>query len=136
LQQTVEVADARGPGWERSNNEDVLVHQDQNVDSSTVLELAVQRGLLGLGLYAWLMICLFRLSRTMPAASESTSAFSNRHFRKMWPLLLVVYLLNATAVVMNYQFVNAVLFTIAGILAAQSWEGRQAIRLQYCSATQ
>jgi putative inorganic carbon (hco3(-)) transporter len=111
-------------------------HPEYYVFHNTFLELAVQRGLLGLGLYAWLMICLFRLSRTMAAASESASAFSNRHFRKLWPLLLVVYLLNATAVVMNYQFVNAVLFTIAGILAAQSWEGRQAIRLQYCSATQ
>ena len=31
-----------------------------------------------------------------------------------------VYLLNASAVVMNYQFVNALVFTIAGILAAQA----------------
>ena len=111
-------------------------HPEYYVFHNTFLELAVQRGLLGLGLYAWLMICLFRLNRTTAAASESASAFSNPHFRKLWPLLLAVYLLNASAVVMNYQFVNALLFTIAGILAAQSWDGRRAIRLQYCSATQ
>ena len=35
-------------------------------------------------------------------------------------MLLGVYLLNACFVVMNYQFVNGVLFTVAGILAAQN----------------
>ena len=34
--------------------------------------------------------------------------------------MLGVYLFNASAVVMNYQFVNGFLFTIAGILAAQN----------------
>ena len=34
--------------------------------------------------------------------------------------MLVVYLLNGSAVVMNYQFVNGFLFTIAGILSAQN----------------
>jgi hypothetical protein len=41
-------------------------------------------------------------------------------FRKLWPILLVVYLLNACFVVMNYQYVNALVFMIAGILAAQN----------------
>jgi hypothetical protein len=31
-----------------------------------------------------------------------------------------VYLINASFVVMNYQFVNALLFSLAGILAAQN----------------
>jgi O-antigen ligase len=110
-------------------------HPEYYVFHNTFLELAVQRGLLGLGLYSWLMICLFRLSTTI-AAPESDFAFSNLHFRRLWPLLLGVYLLNASAVVMNYQFLNAVLFTIAGILAAQSRKDHRAIRLQYCSATQ
>jgi len=34
--------------------------------------------------------------------------------------MLGVYLLNASAVVMNYQFVNGFVFTIAGILSAQN----------------
>jgi len=33
---------------------------------------------------------------------------------------VAVYLLNGSFVVMNYQFVNGLLFTIAGILAAQN----------------
>jgi hypothetical protein len=33
---------------------------------------------------------------------------------------LGVYLLNASFVVMNYQFVNGLLFTLAGLLAAQN----------------
>jgi len=111
-------------------------HPEYYVFHNTFLELAVQRGLLGLGLYSWLMICLFRLSRTATATTESDFAFSNLHFRKLWPLLLGAYLLNASAVVMNYQFVNAVLFTIAGILAAQSWQGHRAMYLQKGSCTQ
>ena len=95
-------------------------HPEYYVFHNTFLELAVERGLLGLGLYVWLMICLFRTGKPPEASAETASAFSNPHFRKLWPLLLGVYLLNASAVVMNYQFVNAVLFTIAGILAAQT----------------
>ena len=95
-------------------------HPEYYVFHNTFLELAVQRGVLGLGLYVWLMICLFRLGTTGAMSEETEVAFSNPHFRKLWPLLLGVYLLNASAVVMNYQFVNAVLFTIAGILAAQT----------------
>jgi O-antigen ligase len=102
-------------------------HPEYYVFHNTFLEIAVQRGLLGLGLYAWLMICLFRLSSTASARSESDVPFSNLHFRKLWPLLLGVYLLNASAVVMNYQFVNAVLFTIAGILAAQTAVSRRGL---------
>jgi len=85
---------------------------------NTYLELVVERGVLGVGLYAWLMVCLFRLSRTPKHAAEGEH-FLDPQFRKLWPVLLGVYLLNASVVVMNYQFVNAFVFTIAGILAAQ-----------------
>ena len=93
-------------------------HPEYYVFHNTFLELAVERGLIGLGLYVWLMICLFRLGKTSLISDQMDGAFSSPHFRRLWPLLLGVYLLNASAVVMNYQFVNAVLFTIAGILAA------------------
>jgi O-antigen ligase len=85
---------------------------------NTFLELAVERGLIGLGLYAWVMICLSRLRKPNAASPEIDAPFSG--VRALWPLLLLVYLINASAVVMNYQFVNALLFTIAGILAADS----------------
>ncbi len=38
--------------------------------------------------------------------------------RKVWPILLGVYLLNAFFVDMAYQFVIGLLFTIAGMLCA------------------
>jgi O-antigen ligase len=100
-------------------------HPEYYVFHNTFLELAVERGLLGLGLYVWLVISLFRLGKTGAVSNEMDRPFSNPHFHKLWPLLLGAYLLNASAVVMNYQFVNAVLFTIAGILAAQTSGRRQ-----------
>jgi O-antigen ligase len=95
-------------------------HPEYYVFHNTYLELAVERGLIGLGLYAWLMVCLLRLSRTRQVATEGEPHFLDSQFRKLWPLMLGVYLLNASAVVMNYQFVNGFLFTIAGILSAQN----------------
>lgn len=82
---------------------------------NTYLELAVERGVIGLGLYAWMMICFFRLAKAPAAMKENDGGF-----RKIWPFILVVYLLNASAVVMNYQFVNGLVFSLAGILSAQS----------------
>jgi O-antigen ligase len=121
-------------GW--GNEHDIQAEVEKRVSSfhpeyyvfhNTFLELAVERGLLGLGFYVWLMICLFRLAKRDAGSAETDDVFSNPHFRRLWPLLLGVYLLNASAVVMNYQFVNAVLFTIAGILAAQTSRKRQLI---------
>lgn len=100
-------------------------HPEYYVFHNTFLELAVQRGVLGLGLYVWLMICLFRMAKTGTISKESDGIFSGPHFRSLWPMLVGVYLLNASAVVMNYQFVNAVFFTIAGILSAQASVMRQ-----------
>ena len=102
-------------------------HPEYYVFHNTFLELAVERGVLGLGVYVWLMICLFRLAKPTAISDEPDQAFANPHFRKLWPLLLMVYFFNASAVVMNYQFVNAVLFTIAGILAAQTYDKRRLI---------
>jgi hypothetical protein len=52
----------------------------------------------------------------------------------LWPILLAVYWVNAALVVMNYQFVNGLLFTLAGMLAAQqrraSMEGRSEARVE------
>lgn len=119
-------------GW--GNERDIQAEVEKRVSSfhpeyyvfhNTFLELAVQRGLFGLGLYVWLMICLFRLRNTGAVSSHVDGAFSNPHFRKLWPLLLGVYFFNASAVVMNYQFVNAVLFTIGGVLASQTSDKRQ-----------
>jgi putative inorganic carbon (hco3(-)) transporter len=91
---------------------------------NTYLELLVEHGIAGLALYAWLMWELLRLGRGgVPQAEHG--GLLNRQFHALWPVLLGVYWVNAAVVVMNYQFVNGLLFTIAGMLAAQR---RRAVR--------
>jgi O-antigen ligase len=88
---------------------------------NTYLEIAVKHGLLGLALYVWIVVDLFRLGgRRQNFRAPPAGNFLDFEFRKLWPLLLVVYLVNASFVVMSYQFVNGLLFTIAGMLAAQN----------------
>jgi putative inorganic carbon (HCO3(-)) transporter len=88
---------------------------------NTYLEIAVEHGSLGLGLYAWMFFDLFRLGRKRVKADvPSDGSFLDRRFRETWPVLITVYLINASLVVMNYQFVNGLLFTIAGMLASQN----------------
>jgi hypothetical protein len=72
----------------------------------------------GLALYLWLMWEMWRLGRGAIPAGE-TNGFLDRQFHQMWPILLAVYWVNAAVVVMSYQFVNGLLFTMAGMLAAQ-----------------
>jgi putative inorganic carbon (hco3(-)) transporter len=82
---------------------------------NTYLEILLEHGICGIGLYVWLMVALFRLSKKRPGDTSRVGAV-----RRLWPLLLGVYLVNAMFVVMNYQFVNGLLFTFAGVLAAGS----------------
>ena len=107
---------------------------DYFVFHNTYLELAVQRGVLGLALYVWLMVCLFRIgkAKSQDDLQNSETGKFERHdflgaqFRPIWILILLVYLLNASVVVMNYQFVNGYLFTIAGILSGKQASYAQA----------
>jgi len=85
---------------------------------NTYLELLVEHGVLGLVLYLWLMRELWRLGRGAVPANER-EGFLDTQFHRLWPLLLAVYWVNAAMVVMSYQFVNGLLFTMAGMLAAQ-----------------
>ena len=86
---------------------------------NTYLELLVEHGIFGLALYLWLMWELWRLRRSAIPADERHS-FLDRDFHHLWPILLAVYWVNAAMVVMSYQFVNGLLFTLAGMLAAQN----------------
>lgn len=85
---------------------------------NTYLELLVEHGILGLGLYMWLMWELLKLGWGTVPRSERNGLLSQR-FHVMWPIILGIYYINACVVVMNYQFVNGLLFTMAGMLAAQ-----------------
>jgi putative inorganic carbon (hco3(-)) transporter len=85
---------------------------------NTYLELLVEHGVAGLALYFWLMWELFRLGRGAIPRNEE-SGFLDASFHRMWPIVLGVYWVNAAMVAMSYQFVNGLLFTLAGMLAAQ-----------------
>jgi putative inorganic carbon (hco3(-)) transporter len=85
---------------------------------NTYLEILVEHGIFGLALYVWLMWELLRLGRGRVPRAECDGLL-NHQFHTMWPVLLGVYWVNAAVVVMNYQFVNGLLFTLAGMLAAQ-----------------
>jgi O-antigen ligase len=85
---------------------------------NTYLEILVEHGIFGLALYVWLMWEVLRLGRGLVPRGEREGVL-NQQFHAMWPVLLGVYWVNAAVVVMNYQFVNGFLFTMAGMLAAQ-----------------
>src|SRR5580704_2093377 len=99
-------------------------HQEQFFFHNTYLEILVQYGVVGLALYAWVIVDLFRLGRKRCLRSLA-GTFPDAQFRSLWPLIVVVYLVNASFVVMNYQFVNGILFTMAGILVAQNRRDQQ-----------
>ena len=101
------------------SNQITEFHQEQFFFHNTLLEILVEYGLLGLALYLWLILDLFRLGRERHRLRD-TGTFVDEHFRALWPLIVAVYLLNGCFVVMNYQFVNGILFTLAGILAAHN----------------
>lgn len=95
---------------------------------NTYLELLVEHGVAGLALYLWLMWEMWRLGRGGIPAGEK-DGFLDRQFHRLWPILLAVCWVNAAMVVMSYQFVNGLLFTMAGMLAAQR---RRAEALRPC----
>lgn len=92
---------------------------DYYIFHNTYLQLAVQHGGLGLLLYLWLIIGLFRLGARSKSDSAAHESPFGPKFGLMWRVMLCVYLLNASVVVMNYQFLNGYMFTLAGIVAAQ-----------------
>ena len=81
---------------------------------NTYLALLVEFGVPGLLLYTVLFFNLFRLS-CRGAGGEDGSVAS---VRKVWPILLSVFLFNAFFVDMAYQVVIGLVFTIAGMLCA------------------
>ena len=92
---------------------------------NTYLELLAEHGVAGFGLYLWLMWELWRLRRGRISVQEERG-FLNAGLHCLWPVLLLVYWVNAAVVVMSYQFVNGLLYTIAGMLAAQRRRGELA----------
>jgi O-antigen ligase len=86
---------------------------------NTYLALLVEFGVPGLALYAMLFFNLFRLSwRHPPGKCGASDSMDVASLRRVWPILLSVYLFNACFVDMAYQFVIGLVFTIAGMLCA------------------
>jgi len=81
---------------------------------NTFLALLVEFGLPGLAVYGVLFFNLFRLSWRAQARESGAVA----SIRRVWPILLSVYLFNAFFVDMAYQFVIGLVFTVAGMLCA------------------
>ena len=114
-------------GWNASEIQSQLeqriddFHQEAFYFHNTFLEVTVAYGLVGLGLYVWLIVDLLMLARRpFPERLYAASrGFLDAGFRSLWPMMLFVYVLNSCFVVMNYQFVNGFLFTLAGMMAAQ-----------------
>jgi len=79
---------------------------------NTYLALLVEFGVPGLALYGILFFNLFRVSWHRPPGESGPVA----SLRKVWPILLSVYLFNAFFVDMAYQFVIGLVFTVAGML--------------------
>lgn len=96
-----------------------------NVDTlaahNNYLEIVVEHGGVGLALYGCVIVGLFRLAFRHSHRPPSDAGLHDQLYQ-VWPIILSVYLLNGCFVVMNYQFVNALLFTTGGILSAQNQE--------------
>ena len=114
-------------GWDSAGMQAELArrvsgfHQKDFYFHNTYLEVLVRYGLLGLALYLWLMVGLFRVGRTRACPTLSVEhGFLNAGFRSLWPLFLGIYFVNGALVVMNYQFVNGLVFAIAGMLLGQN----------------
>jgi putative inorganic carbon (hco3(-)) transporter len=95
-------------------------HLDAYWAHNTYLEILVEQGILGLALYLWILVGLFRMRSTLGQEAEMETTLLNSGFRRTWFLMLMVYAFNGFFVVLNYQFVNALIFSIAGMLAAQN----------------
>ena len=110
-------------GWGARGARMEIEHQilgfrrNMTVIHNTYLEILLEHGILGFALYAWIMVGLFKLGRARDPGwqNHSSGDFLQIPCRPLWPLMLGVFFVNATFVVMNYQFVNGLLFTWAGI---------------------
>jgi O-antigen ligase len=94
---------------------------------NTYLEVLVDLGIVGIILYGLMFFCLFRLGgRLRQLKSANRVGLIDGRFVVIFRLILVVYLMNGMFVVMNYQFVNALLFMIAGIVWAADLRAKRA----------
>ena len=122
-------------GWVGSDIQNELsktvndFHQDEFFFHNSYLEVAVKYGSVGPALYLWVLWDLVKAGGKPLRSASREVHFLDERFRFLWPVFVGVYLFNACFVVMNYQFVNGLLFTLAGILVTQNrqWNASSAI---------
>jgi O-antigen ligase len=89
---------------------------------NSYLEILVEQGLFGFTLYAAIIFYLVKIGTGL----KTSSSLVDREFLPYWYGILVVYIINGMFVVMNYAFINALLFTLGGIVAISSSRMTQA----------
>jgi putative inorganic carbon (hco3(-)) transporter len=94
---------------------------------NTYLEILGEEGLVGFSLYVWIVVSLLRRQRRNSVRVPAKAGSFESELRALWPVIMGVYLINAFFVVMSYQFVNAVLFTLAGLLAGRNRRAEQCV---------
>jgi O-antigen ligase len=99
-------------------------HGEVFVVHNTYLEIVLEYGLIGFALYVWIVVEFIRLTRRAHTPGFGTRGEFLEEPRPVWPLVLGVYFLSGMFVVMSYQFVNGLLFTLAGALAGQAGRDR------------
>lgn len=111
-------------GWGASQMQTELAsridrfHGDGFVVHNTYFEVLLEYGSAGFLLYGLIWRSFLRSHRRVRLTEESSLLASLQG--PLWLLLLTVYLVSATFVVMNYQFLNAFIFMLGGILAKQN----------------
>jgi O-antigen ligase len=98
---------------------------------NTLLETLLELGAVGLILQVIIFAGLFHVGRRPAGQPEGRGTLLDASLRDFWALVAAVYLFNSLFVVMNYQFVNALIFTLAGILAAQNRSVGDAVRVRH-----
>lgn len=109
-------------GWGINSTPSLLTnyldsYKDKVLVHNSYLEILIEHGIVGLSLYLGIFYYCFKIGRRI-YMSPRQSGLIDRNFVYLWRVFLCVYLINGIFVVMNYQFVNAIIFTIAGIISA------------------
>lgn len=95
-------------------------YQDDVSLHNTYLDVLVGLGLLGFIFYAILIVGLFSSGKSICRSDfKQDESMIDREFVFMFRNILSIYLVNSLFVVMLYQFPNALVFSIAGIISAR-----------------
>jgi O-antigen ligase len=91
--------------------DDVAIH-------NTYFEILLEQGALGFLFYAGILLNLFFIGRRIRLfGNRGYLSIIDKDFVFLWRLILSVYIICGMTAVINYKFINVLLFTLAGIIA-------------------